>query len=256
MDKLPSEVSRSSTGRVFHDAACRNVGHARLAQMATGVCQYEACPGPREFQYPAKYGERKFHHECYLESRRNQVERPCKWCGRRIIDAASKKRSYCTIEAPEPACGWPEGVRMTCTQLGQYKNLAEPLRFVNGKPVRVWINRNRDDDRRNMVWDPSEDEGTGGWVFEHRWNWEQHHGMKLPEGVHVHHVNGDKADNHPDHLEGLSPSAHAKLHGSQVRENLEKARAYDAAMAEVEALRTRLAVLEAERSTAPVPSPA
>lgn len=253
IEKLPSEMTRAATGRVFHDAACRNVGHARVGKMATAVCQYDLCPGPREFTYPAKYGDRKFHHQCYLDHRRNQVERKCKWCGASIVAAESKKRSYCTTEAPEPDSGWPEGVRMTCAQLGQYVNLDLPLRFVNGKPVRVWINRNRDDDRRNMVWDPSAKDG-GGWVFEHRWNWEQRHGMKLPDDIHVHHVNGDKSDNDPDHLEGLTPSAHARLHGAQSR--AVKAER-DAAVAEVDRLKAELEALRSnmDRSQTDAPDP-
>lgn len=237
MEKLPSEVARATSGRVFHDVDCRIAGGARVAKMLTGVCQYEHCPGPREFTYPAKYPrERKFHHECYLAHRRNQVETKCQWCGKTIQAAASKNRTYCATEAPEPECGWPEGVRMTCTQLGQYVNLVEPLKFVNGKPMRYWINRNRVDDRRAMVWDPDKGDG-GAWEFEHRYNWQKHSGLKLEPGMHVHHVEGDKANNDPDHLEQLSASAHARLHGAQTR----------ALRQENERLRARLAELEANQ---------
>lgn len=152
-----------------------------------------------------------------VDQGRNQVENPCRWCGSPVKSAASRNLQFCTEEAPEPDCGWPDGVRMTCSQLGQFVNLDQPLRFVNGKPVRIWINRTRSDDRRAQVWDPESKDGEGAWVFEHRWNWEQRHGVKLTSDVHIHHVNGDKADNDPDHLEGLTPSAHARLHGAQTR---------------------------------------
>lgn len=246
MERIPNTVARASTGRVFHDAACRIAGNPRLPKMLTATCQYEGCPGPREFQYLAKLKNRKYHGPCYLAFQRNQVTTNCRWCGKDIVAAESKNRAYCLTEAPEPPCGWPDGVRLTCREFGRYVNMAEPMRFVNGKPVRVWSNRRRENDRRNMVWDPNE--GTkGSWVFEHRYNWEQHHGMKVPEGMHIHHVDGDKSNNDPEHLEGLTAQAHASLHNAQtkaMRRNYEAMSAdRDAALSEAARLRAEVEVL-------------
>ncbi len=47
-----------------------------------------------------------------------------------------------------------------------------------------------------------------GYVSEHILVWEQTHGIPLPEGWTVHHLNGIKNDNRPENLAGMSTHAH------------------------------------------------
>jgi predicted DNA-binding protein YlxM (UPF0122 family) len=50
--------------------------------------------------------------------------------------------------------------------------------------------------------------GKDGYVLEHIVVWEQVHGCPVPEGYHVHHLNGIRTDNRPSNLVALSPRKH------------------------------------------------
>lgn len=51
----------------------------------------------------------------------------------------------------------------------------------------------------------------GKTITEHRLVWEQHRGP-IPEGMHTHHVNGDKRDNRIENLQMVDPLTHSRLH--------------------------------------------
>lgn len=51
----------------------------------------------------------------------------------------------------------------------------------------------------------------------HRYVWEYYHG-KIPKGYHIHHIDGDKANNDISNLRLLTASEHEKLHGSKLTE--------------------------------------
>jgi len=55
---------------------------------------------------------------------------------------------------------------------------------------------------------------TNGYVYEHILIWEQTHNQQLPEGWHVHHVNGIRSDNRPQNLVALPPAKHRIKHKS------------------------------------------
>ncbi len=48
-----------------------------------------------------------------------------------------------------------------------------------------------------------------GYISQHLDIWEQAHGKPLPEGWHVHHLNGTKDDNRPVNLAGMPSKKHS-----------------------------------------------
>jgi hypothetical protein len=43
--------------------------------------------------------------------------------------------------------------------------------------------------------------------------YEDYHGVKIPKGYHIHHIDYDRTNNDPLNLEMLTPDEHAKKHG-------------------------------------------
>lgn len=68
----------------------------------------------------------------------------------------------------------------------------------------------------------------------HRYVW-KHEVGNIPKGFHVHHINGDKADNRIENLAIMNQSGHSRLHGAEIkrkekmRENIKKAVMFAAA---------------------------
>lgn len=56
----------------------------------------------------------------------------------------------------------------------------------------------------------------------HRYVWEKEVGT-IPKGCHIHHVNGNKADNRIENLAVLTASGHQRMHGQEI-ERKERAR--------------------------------
>lgn len=49
-------------------------------------------------------------------------------------------------------------------------------------------------------------------IFEHVEVWERHHGQSVPEGLQIHHIDGDKLNNDPANLIALTPTEHKRVH--------------------------------------------
>jgi hypothetical protein len=65
----------------------------------------------------------------------------------------------------------------------------------------------------------------------HRYVWQKEVG-KIPNGYHIHHIDGNKANNSLDNLALVTASGHERLHGTEqarkeiAKQNIEKARPY------------------------------
>ena len=57
--------------------------------------------------------------------------------------------------------------------------------------------------------------GVGKKRAEHRLVMEEHLGRELTANEHVHHVNGDRADNRVENLEVMTNAEHQRLHIAQ-----------------------------------------
>lgn len=63
-----------------------------------------------------------------------------------------------------------------------------------------------------------------GYVLEHLLVWEEHHKRPLPEGWHIHHLNGIRDDNRPLNLVALSPVKHKLNHNRLLEERAKRIR--------------------------------
>jgi hypothetical protein len=54
---------------------------------------------------------------------------------------------------------------------------------------------------------------NGKSIFAHRIEWEKHHG-EIPNGMQIHHKDGNKLNNHIDNLQLVDPLTHRRLHFS------------------------------------------
>lgn len=48
-------------------------------------------------------------------------------------------------------------------------------------------------------------------IYAHRWVWTMFYG-EIPQGMHVHHIDGNRSNNEISNLQMLNPSDHSKFH--------------------------------------------
>lgn len=188
VERRASEVPKS--GRVFCSRACTFKVGSKPRRRALRNCQQ--CH--RDF-YPMGELEARFcSRGCHYAWRaRNRVERTCESCGKEFtLPPSFESRQvgrYCS---------------KSCEGTARIKRKLD--RTHNGRPVV------QDKAGYVRVSEPSHPSGmNGGWVFEHRIVMERHLGRYLDRVEHVHHINGDKADNRLENLVVLSHAEHSRI---------------------------------------------
>lgn len=189
------QVQQNTTGRFFCSMTCRNKVGSKPKTVQPRQC--ETC-GADFIPYGKKAREvsRFCSKDCYDKwQRRNRVQRECEWCGR-------------SFELP-PGFGTRQVGRFCSRACEAESRIKRPLeRRHNGKPAVL------DHLGYVRVYQPDHPEATkGGWVTEHRLVAEQTLGRRLEPGEHVHHINGEKADNRPENLAVIGHGEHSSITG-------------------------------------------
>lgn len=91
----------------------------------------------------------------------------------------------------------------------------EKLRAITGDKHHSWKGGMTQESSGYIVYTSSPSNGNKAGMLLHRVIAEQKYGRKLGSFDYVHHIDGNKKNNHPDNLIVLSPSEHAKLHAEE-----------------------------------------
>lgn len=199
---------------------------------------------------------------CAALARQTIFPRPCERCGKEFTPAPASAGRFCSnacrrtpredriCEFCDATFAWLPGTNQGrfCSNACRWaarRTRALP-RWHNGKPATLASSG------YVMVWEPDHPAAMStGWVLEHRMVAEASLGRRLLDGEHVHHVDRNRENNDPANLQVLAHEEHARI---TAKANAKRAKDYDmveaerdAAVAEAEVLRARLALLEADK---------
>jgi endogenous inhibitor of DNA gyrase (YacG/DUF329 family) len=185
MERYPSVVKNNRSGRFFCSIECRDLIGSKPRRKADATC--EACG---TVFYPINAGPNRFCSvACHnIGQTKTPVDLSCEHCGKAFqVKPSASERRFCSKE---------------CEGRSRWKRVQG--RTHNGKPVL------HNPQGYVKIWEPSLDPRRS-WVLEHRYVVEQAIGRKLRADEHVHHVNGDRADNRLENLEVIDPTSHQSI---------------------------------------------
>lgn len=114
----------------------------------------------------------------------------------------------------------PTATKLVCPECGniffRWPSEVKPINFCSQKCVNLskrgegsqFWNGGKGVDR-GYIWITSED---GKRIYEHRDIIQKALGRKLKRNEHVHHINGNKADNRIENLQVVTPAKHTAIH--------------------------------------------
>ena len=194
--------------------------------------------------YGAKFCSRK----CYLKSR--QPAKGCAVCGAQLT---KQRMTYCGRECEQ--IGRRNGSEVECgiCRKAFYAEAASGRKYCSRKCADASKKFNvqqgpgkkftRSDGYISVYYPTHPDANKSRYVLEHRLVAEEKYGRRIRKDEHVHHIDGDRQNNHPDNLEVVSPSAHSVITS---REAVVKRRS---AKAELEEYRRRFGPLAETQET-------
>lgn len=205
----PSTVGK----RVCCSIACKNLYQQRQAE---SPCQTCGSVFTKAQSYCARFCSRK----CYLKSR--VPDKGCRVCGKQLPKAAM---TYCSQECNLK--GRRAGKEIPCEVCSEMMYVTEKStkRFCSYKCSNEAKKGPKSDgpgskllrsDGYIAVYYPAHhDSNRSRYILEHRLVAEQKYGRRILKTEHVHHIDGNKLNNHPDNLEVISPSAHSVITSKQ-----------------------------------------
>ena len=142
------------------------------------------------------FGVRKRCYYCQAGRKRSRVERSCPTCGKAFEvqtatanDTARNSGTYCSRDCKHDA------------QRGRAQSWHDPSKKKIHSAGYV------------LIWMPHHPRSAAGRVLEHIVVMESKIGRPLQPAERVHHIDGNKQNNHPDNLQLMAnDSEHAKLH--------------------------------------------
>lgn len=214
-ERRVTEISNNKTGRFFCSNAClRAIG----GKPRRGVEYPCASCGKPVYRTPSSVRAEVF---CSMvcrdeEQRRHRIFKICDVCGEefwlRKSQAGYRPNAVCSADC--------NNRRRITTGIGRTHNGKPAIKDAGGY-IRVW-----EPDHPNCF--------RGGWVLEHRLVVEGVVGRYLNTDEHVHHLNGVKHDNRPENLQLLSKLEHMSITSIENWQNIKKADALAAKVAEYE----------------------
>lgn len=158
-----------------------------------------------EFSKPSSVGAKWCSWACYLKSR--VPRKTCKYCG---TEFEAKRLTYCSVscrqkasrnsrEKPCEVCGKP--MRVAPYQESSKRFCSQACHNEAKKIKGIGFRRMRQDGYIEVYYPSHPDSTKRGVMLEHRLIAEKKYGCRILKTEHVHHINGDRADNRIENLE-------------------------------------------------------
>jgi hypothetical protein len=135
------------------------------------------------------------------------MKKNCQHCSKVFIKQPYDSKKYWAVKK---YCS----IKCSGTLVKKGQSLSPKTQFIKGQSA----------GSKNPSWKGGRNKTISGYVrlridkqykLEHRYIMEQHLGRKLLSTEHVHHLNGNKADNKLENLQLIDPKAHGEAHALQ-----------------------------------------
>lgn len=191
LEKYPFQIEQNKTGRFFCDMACRSKTGSKPRRRAMRTCEWCESEFYPHYNKQARFCSKACHDKW---QGRNRVQLVCEVCGKEFSlspGMSNRTGRWCSRE---------------CEVSTRRKRVLD--RMHNGRPALV------DSNGYVRIYQPDHPSAyANGRVLEHRVVAEERLGRPLGPDDHVHHVNGDKADNRPENLVVLGHGEHSSITG-------------------------------------------